>query len=76
MYQQNAKQKNKPNVIVVSFSLSGSSLKPRPKPAQTVCPETLEYAINSQDAKRGEQEKFGITRCHEQIISTEGLWLL
>ena len=57
MYRQNAKQKNKPNLILVSFFLSRSSLKPRPKPAQTVCPENLEYAINSQDAKRGTNKK-------------------
>ena len=57
MYRQNAKQKNKPNLILVSFFLSRSSLKPRPKPAQTVHPQNLEYAINSQDAKRGEQTR-------------------
>ena len=57
MYQWNAEQRNKTNLILVSFFFSWSSSKSRPKPPQSVHPKNLKYVICGQYAKRGEQKK-------------------
>ena len=59
--QWNGKQTNKTNLILVSFFLSRSSSKLRPKSSQSVCSENLKCAICEQYAKSGEREKFRIS---------------
>ena len=60
MHQRNAEQRNskrKTNLILVSYFSSRSSLKPRPKPSQSVRPENLKCAICSQNEKSEKQKK-------------------
>ena len=63
MYQRNAEQRNKTNLILVSYFFFRFSLKSRPKSAQSVRPENLKFGICSQYAKSGERKKK-----HEQNI--------
>ena len=46
MYQQNIEQRNKSNLILVSFYLSRSSLKPLPKRSQSARSENLKFRVN------------------------------
>ena len=62
MYQRYGKQRNKTNLILVSFFLSRSSLKPRPKASQSVSSENLKCAIWSQYAKSRERRKIKISK--------------
>ena len=62
MYQRIAKQRNKTNLVMISFFLSRSSSKLRPKPSQSVCLGNLKCAIWGQYAKSGEQKTFRISK--------------
>ena len=68
MYQQNGKQRNKANVFLVSFFLSRSSSKPRPKSSQSVHPENLKCAICGQYEKVGNGKNSELAGSHEQKI--------
>ena len=60
MYQGNANQRNKTNLILVSFFLSRSSSKPGPKRSQSVRPENLKWTICIQNLKSRERTKVKI----------------
>ena len=62
MYPRNARQKNGTNVILVSFFLSRSSSKSRPKPSQSERSEILKCAICGQYAKSVNQKKSRISK--------------
>ena len=58
MYQRNANQRNQTNLILVSFFLSRSSSKPRPKRSQSV--RNLKWTICIQNLKSREWTKVKI----------------
>ena len=69
MYERNGKQKNKTNLILVSFFLSKSSSKPPSKPSQSVRPEKLKCVNCGQYTKSEEWKKFRIS----EELRTENL---